>query len=247
MLTVRTVKYSKCLGIQLLPQIVNQSTAHEIQPVTTESNDKSEKRLKTFEKLTNVSKKVRTKKPNRPPFAKNLFLGKFDNEILTYPQLEKEDYDGLEKDSSTLQNVLKQSHMVNCKSLAEKSFRQNLSDYKAIGLQAPQLMNARGCNYSESFKFLETLSEHNLAQSIVTHEQLAVQVLITYADDNLKRKYLLPLISGESLVALCLNEVDGFDVNSFKTKASLTDDKKQWVISVLLDPNNILKIVCYRL
>lgn len=229
MLSVRALKYSKCLRIQLVPQIVQQSTAHEIQPVTTESQDKYEKQLKTFETLTNVTKRVRIKKPNRPPFTKNLFLGKFDKEILTYPQLEKQDYDPLEKDSGALQKVLHQSHMVNCKSLSEKHFRQNLSDYKAIGLQAPQLMNARACNTTESFKFLETLCEHSLGQSIVTHEQLGVQILVAFANENLQRKYLPSLIQGEYLVALCLNEIDGFDINSFKTKAVLTGDKKQWV------------------
>lgn len=228
MIALHQFKYLKCIRVQLLPQLTYQSTAHEIQPLNKSTNEEYEKQLKRFETITNVTKRIRKKKPNRPPFTKNLFLGKFDKEVLTYPQLEMDDYKVLEKDSFALKTVLQQSHMVKCKSLSDKNFRQNLSDYKAIGLQASQLLNARACNVSESFNFLEVLCEHNLAQSLMTHEQLAVQLLVTFADDNLKKKYLPNIIGGESVVALCLNEIDGFDVRTFKTTAEMTQDQKQW-------------------
>lgn len=233
MLTIRTLKFSKSLPNKLVSQtIVENSTAHSIRPVV---EDKGyDKAIKSFEKITNVTRRVRLKKPNRPPFAKNLFLGKFDNEILTYPQLEKEDFEILQSETSKVKQLLQQSHMVNYKSLAEKSFRQNLSDYKAFGLQAPQLLNARGCNVTESIKFLETLTEHNLGQSIVTHECLGVQILNMFADDVLKKKYLPSLIAGETLASLCLNENDTVDITSFETKAMQTPDQKYWVRNIAL-------------
>lgn len=231
MLTVRTVVHSKSLRNKLIfNSIAHQSTnSTQIQSVTGNSQDNYEKQLKTFETITNVTKRTRIKKPNRPPFAKNLFLGKFDKEILTYPQLEKEDSDLLEKEASALKKLMQQSHMVDCKSLSDKLFRQSLSDYKAIGLQAPQLMDARGCNVTESFRYLEILGEHNLAQSIVNHEQLGVQTLVTFADNKLKLKYLHPIIKGEALTAFCINESESSDIVSFKTKAKLAEDQKNWV------------------
>lgn len=233
MLTIRTFKYSRSLSNKVIIQaIAKQSTANQIQPLQDNANDQQQ--LKTFETILNVTKRIRTKKPNRPPFAKNLFLGKFDNEILTYPQLEKEDVDVLEKDTYRLQNILQQPHMIKCKSISDKQFRQNLSDYKVIGLQAPQLMNARGCNCTESFKFIETLCEHSIAQSLVTHECLGVNVLDKFAEDSLKKKYLPSLISGESLIALCLNESDYADISTFKTEAKLTQDGKEWVSEILI-------------
>lgn len=232
MLTIRTLKYFKSLQNKILYQtIVQSSTAPSIQPVV-EDND-YEKSIKTFDKITNVRKRIRSKKPNRPPFAKNLFLGKFDNEILTYPQLEKEDFELLQNETSRLKQLLQQSHMVNCNSFAEKNFRQNLSDYKAFGLQAPQLLNAGGCNVTESIKFLETLSEHTLGQSLVTHECLGVEILNKFANDSLKNKYLPSLIAGETLTSLCLSESDSIDITSFKTIARQTQDQKEWVRSIM--------------
>lgn len=233
MLSIRTFKYSRTLNKNVItPTIVKQSTANKIK--TVEDNDQNtERQVKTFETIINVTKRVRKKKPNRPPFAKNLFLGKFDNDILTFPQLEKEDMDALETDTSQLQKVLQQTHMMKVKSMSDKNFRQNLADYKVIALQAPQLMNARGCNSTESFKFIETLCEHKFAQSLVTHEYLGVNVLDKFADDVLKKKCLPSLISGESLIALCLNESDYADVSTFKTEAKLTQDEKQWVSEIL--------------
>lgn len=230
MLTLRTLKCSKSFRIKLVSQsILQHSTAHSIQPVIDGNKENYDKAMKTFETITNVTKKTRPKKPNRPPFAKNLFLGKFDNEILTYPQLEKEDLDVLENDTIKLKQVLQQSHMAKCKSLAEKNFRQNLSDYRAFGLQAPQLLNARGYNVTESTKFLETLCEHTLGQSLVTHECLGVQILNLFADDTLKKKYLPSILAGETLISLCLNESDCVDTTSFQTNAAQTQDQKQWV------------------
>lgn len=232
MLTVRSFKCSRSLRNKVVIQtIAKQSTTNKIQPLQDSDND--QKQLKTFETILNVTKRIRPKKPNRPPFAKNLFLGKFDNEILTYPQLEKEDMDALENDTYRLQNVLQQPHMQKCNSIFDKNFRQNLSDYKAIGLQAPQLMNARGCNCTESLKFMETLCEHSIAQSLVTHEYLGVNVLDKFAD-VLKKKYLPSIINGESLIALCLNESDCADILTFKTEAKLSQDKKQWVSEILI-------------
>lgn len=233
MFAARTLNHRRYLTHKYITnRIVRQSTTlNQIQPVT-QDDEKYEKQLKTFETITNVTKRIRTKKPNRPPFAKNLFLGKFDNEILSYPQLEKEDVDLLQKDTNQLSQVLQQNHLINCTSLGDKNFRQNLSDYKAIALQASQLLDARLCNVTESFKFLETFCEHNLAQSLVINEQLGVQTLVTFADDFIKKKYLHPIIKGESLAAFCLNETDCLDIASFKTNATLSPDGKHWVSAI---------------
>lgn len=219
---LRVLRNRKSLSIRTNTQ----STAStEIQSI---NQGTEEKHLKQFETLTNVTKRTRVKKPNRPPFAKNLFLGKFDNAILTYPELSNEDIKQLEQDTNHLGKLLKQSHMVNCRSLSEKGFRQNLSDYKIIGLQGPQLLDAKSCSVTESFRFLEILCEHNLAQSLINHELLGVQPLVRFASDNLKKKYLHSIIKGESVAALCYMENE-MDISMFKTQADLQTDDKQWV------------------
>lgn len=82
-----------------------------------------DKELKQYERLTNITKRMRQKKPQRSPFVKNLLIGKFDTEILVYPQLENEECDYLTRDTSNLKNLLNQKHMVDVNSMGNKNFR----------------------------------------------------------------------------------------------------------------------------
>lgn len=231
MLTKTILSCNKLYKYKKLPSIllINSRYPLSTQPVVQTTQEKHEKQLKEFETLTTVIKKTRQKKPQKPPFAKNLFLGVFDTDILTYPELEKEDVDHLEPAAKSVEKLVKRDHMVNCNTLSNKNFRQNLSDYKAIGLQAPQLMDGRECYISESNRFLEALSSHKLRDNILCNEELGVQALVKFANDQLKKKYLHRIMKGESLSAFCMSESDLLEIVSMKTKATLSDDKKTWV------------------
>ncbi|KAG5877267.1 hypothetical protein JTB14_009763 [Gonioctena quinquepunctata] len=200
------------------------------QPAVQNPQEHYEKQLKDFQTLTNITKRVRKKKPQKLPFAKNLLLGVFDTDMLTYPQLEKEEVESLESSVTSLRKLLKQDHMINSRSI-DKKFRQNLSDHRAIGLQASQLMDGRECNVSESLSFLEALCDHDLRYSIVSNEQLGVQSLVKYGSDFLKKKYLARAIKGELLTALCLSESGAIDLAHFVTKAERSEDKKNWILN----------------
>ncbi|CAH1961684.1 unnamed protein product [Acanthoscelides obtectus] len=216
-------------AIQSVPSH-NYSTS--TQPAVTSPQQDYEKQLKDFNTLKNITRKPRTKKPQRAPFMKELLIGNFDTEILTYPQLDrKEEVEEIQVDAQTVQKLLGQNHMVNCTSLGDKNFRQNLADYKMIGLQASQYINGRECGISETMRYLEALSEHSLRDSIITHEQLSVQTLNKYANEMLKQKYLPRIMAGESLAAMCLSEAHVTDITGFGTKADLSSDGKSWVLN----------------
>lgn len=211
----------------------NSVTSHNLSqqvPAVKNSEEYYENQLKDFQTLSNVTKKVRTKKPQKPPFVKNFLLGKFDIDLLTYPELNKNDTKNLEDTAKLVQNLMKQNHIVDCSSMT-KQFRQNLSDFKAIGLQSAQLMNGMECNVTESSVFLEKLSEHKLRNSIVNNEQLGVYLLNKFGNDQLKMKYLTKLMNGEFLSAACISEASVTDLNSFQTKAKLSPDGKQWILN----------------
>lgn len=232
MLKFNIVSYSKLLNKRNI--LLELCRTRSNQPAVTDSKDEYyEKQLKDFERMTNISRKSRIKKPQKPPFVKNILVGKFDTDILTYPELEKEDVESIEKDAVTLRKIMKHKHMIKCKSMSDKTFRQNLSDYKAIGLQASQLMDGRETNVTESLRLLESLCEHDLRCNIVANEQLGVNTLIKYSNDQLKRKYLDPLMKGESLSALCLLENRSFNFSKFNTKATVSTDGKTIVRSQL--------------
>lgn len=231
MLTKRIVNYSKLFKYKNWSNVLllNNKYALSTQPAVQTTGGKYEKQLKDFETLTAIIKKTRQKKPQKPPFTKNLFLGVFDTDILSYPEMEREEVDHLELAAVSVENLVKQEHMVNCSTFSNKNFRQNLSDYKAIGLQAPQLMDGRECYISESNRILEALSSHTLRDNIVFNEELGVQVLVKFATDELKKKYLCKIMKGESLSAFCMSESGLSEIASMKTKATLSEDEKTWV------------------
>nr|CAI5825289.1 unnamed protein product [Callosobruchus analis] len=233
MYNFRLKSLSKLLQSKTAIQSVSSSNyTTATQPAVTGPQNDYEKQLKDFNTLKNITRKPRTKKPQRPPFMKNLLLGEFDTELLTYPQLERKDeVDSLQAQANAVQMLLGQSHMVHCTSLGDKHFRQNLADHKVIGLQTPQYMDGRECGVTESMRFLEALSEHSLRSSIITHEELGVQVLLKYANEQLKQKYLPRIISGESLVAMCSSESNVADPTEFHTKAELSSDGKSWILN----------------
>ncbi|XP_076257521.1 acyl-CoA dehydrogenase family member enigma [Rhynchophorus ferrugineus] len=187
--------------------------------------------LKQYERLTNLTKRTRQKKPQRPPFVKNLLLGKFDTEILVFPQLENEECDYLTRDTGNLKTLLKQKHMVNVNSMGDKNFRQSLSDIQSIGLQASQFLDGRESTPMEVMKFLETYADHDLGNNLIYNEQLSVQTLVKYASEALQKKYLFPVIKGEKLLAFCLNDKEFSTLSSMKTKAELTEDGKYWILN----------------
>ncbi|KAJ8937474.1 hypothetical protein NQ314_011863 [Rhamnusium bicolor] len=195
--------------------LIKNTYSTSTQPAIKNTGESDEQQLKDFETLTNITKKIRV----------------FDTDILTYPQLEKEDVDNLEQHITPLENLVKQKHMVDCDTLSDKNFRQNLSDYKAIGLQASQFLDGRECNVTESNRFLEILSQHKLRDNIIHNEQLGVQVLVKFANDQQKKKYLHRIMKGELLTAFCLTEAVLSKINSIQTKGTLSDDKKTWILN----------------
>ncbi|GJQ86286.1 hypothetical protein Trydic_g8982 [Trypoxylus dichotomus] len=186
---------------------------------------------RTIERITNIKAKEYKKKPQKPPFAKNLFLGIFDTDVLAYPEaLDKNMVDVLEKDIAPIKDFFenvddkREEHIT-------KNYLSNLSKLKLIGLQAPNFNGGRELTLTESCRYLEEMAQNTRRIGIVDSEMLGVQMLIKHGSENHKR-YINQLVNGESLVSFCASEMNT-DSNShlFQTKAVLSSDKKTWIIN----------------
>ncbi|XP_050293948.1 complex I assembly factor ACAD9, mitochondrial [Anthonomus grandis grandis] len=223
---------SNSVNRRLLTNTLRRLYATSIEPVRKEeSQEHFEKELKKYDRLTNITKRTRTQKPQREPFVKNLALGIFDHEILTFPEMDLPEVRNVESEVHNISQLLSQKHMANIDTLANKSFRQNLADYRAIALTASQFLDAREACPLEVMRFLETLSEHQLGDNLMHNEMLGCQVLSEFASDGLKKKYLYPVIMGEQLTAFALSEHNMMDVMSMNTKVELSSDKKYWILN----------------
>ncbi|KAF5275973.1 hypothetical protein FQA39_LY00769 [Lamprigera yunnana] len=186
-----------------------------------------------YQRMMNITIKKRTKLPQKPPFAKNLFLGKFDTDILTYPQLDNEELVELNQQikpvedyySNIASNFLKRPFL-------PQDFIETFKYLRLFGLQCSQLLDGRELNILESCKFNEIISSAtSIAPAYLSNEHLGIQILLKNGTDNQKKKYLPHLISGEMTTAFCLAENNFKDLSLLDTTAKLSEDEKSWILN----------------
>lgn len=207
--------------------LINYISKYSTQPILKEEQD-YEKQLKEFEKISNLQQKIRSKKPQKEPFAKNLLLGVFDTDILTYPEISNEELDNLNKNLQPAQTFLQQPEIKECKEFTG-TFLKKLAKERLLGLQTSQLMGGRELNVTETCRFLEAISEINLKNVVINNDVLGTQTLLKFGNDNLKRKYLQRLIDGDSLSAFCIIEPLASNIDVGKRTGLRGSDGKTWV------------------
>lgn len=211
------------------------STKPAIKEETTE--DSITEAIKTADRLTQIPPKKRIKKPQREPFMKNVFLGKFDRDILTYPELEKEELDRLNASLEPVKNFFDRKDVKQTKALTTK-FKDELINLKLFGLRAPFDLGGKDLNVTEACRIQEIISEHPSKRSLIYNEQFCIQALLKWGSEDLKTKYLPLLTSGMIKSAFCMAEPQEGDPQDFKTTATRSPDgtwilngEKAWVLN----------------
>ena len=102
-----------------------------------------------------------------------------------------------------------------------------------LGTSVPEKYEGFGMNFNTSMLVAEVLGAgHSFAVAISAHTGIGTLPILYYGNEEQKEKYLPKLASGEWKAAYCLTEPDsGSDANSGKTKATLTDDGKHYLIN----------------
>lgn len=123
---------------------------------------------------TNVVKKLQ-----RPPFGKNLFLGKFDNEILAFPEvLDKERLQMLDEMVAPVEKFFE---AIDSKKIdAEgKIPKETLDGLKALGLfgqQIPTEYGGLGFNATEFARIAEiTAIDSSVAVTLAAHQSIGLK------------------------------------------------------------------------
>ncbi|XP_044747279.1 complex I assembly factor ACAD9, mitochondrial [Coccinella septempunctata] len=181
-----------------------------------------DKHVNELQSLTTVFAKNRTKLPKREPFVKNLFLGKVDTEILTYPELSKQDIDELETATNILQKIMNQQGEP--EDIKEALHRMKMQ--KCLGLQCSLEIGGREFNQSEHCRFNEILLNNRFKYSLLNNE-LCINILSQFGTDEQKSKYLGKLLNGEILSSISIaNNSD--DPN--KLRAYINEDLDSYIL-----------------
>lgn len=102
-----------------------------------------------------------------------------------------------------------------------------------LGISVPEELGGFGKNFVTGMLATEALGgSHSFAVSISAHTGIGTLPTLYYGNKEQKEKYIPKLASGEWKSCYCLTEPgSGSDANSGKTKATLSDDGKHYIIN----------------
>ena len=102
-----------------------------------------------------------------------------------------------------------------------------------LGTTVPEQYGGFGMDFNTSMLIAEEFGKgYSFAVAITAHTGIGTLPILYYGDDEQKSKYLPKLATGEYKASYCLTEPDsGSDANSGKTKATLTEDGKHYLLN----------------
>ncbi|XP_041348234.1 complex I assembly factor ACAD9, mitochondrial-like isoform X2 [Gigantopelta aegis] len=171
------------------------------------------------------------------PFAKNLFLGKFDKEILVYPEFsDKGEYEELGQMLRPIERFFTEgidSRSIDSEAVIPEKTMQQLKDFGLFGQQIPVEYGGLGLNATKYARIAEITSmDGGIAVTLAAHQAIGLKGILIAGTEEQKRKYLPKLATGEHVAAFCLTEPSsGSDAASIQTRAVLSEDGKTFRLS----------------
>ncbi|MCK5278120.1 MAG: acyl-CoA dehydrogenase family protein, partial [Cyclobacteriaceae bacterium] len=102
-----------------------------------------------------------------------------------------------------------------------------------LGTAVPEQYGGFGMDFNTSMLIAEEFGKgYSFAVAITAHTGIGTLPILYYGNEEQKAKYLPKLATGEYKASYCLTEPDsGSDANSGKTKATLTEDGKHYLLN----------------
>ncbi len=102
-----------------------------------------------------------------------------------------------------------------------------------LGTSVPEQYGGFGMDFNTSMLIAEEFGKgYSFAVAITAHTGIGTLPILYYGNDEQKAKYLPKLATGEYKASYCLTEPDaGSDANSGKTKATLSEDGKYYLLN----------------
>lgn len=166
-----------------------------------------------------------TRQRQRQPFAKNLFLGVFDHELMYYPEPQtKERHTQFFEWLQPIEKYLSEN-LENPQNAKKDDILSHLRDLGVFRAHVDEQYLGLNLNQTELAKLVEVLSCFPwLGSYIVKNHIMPVHIISTMASEEQKAKYLPKIATGEIVPTICYTESDGgINVNSIKSRTVLSD------------------------
>lgn len=174
------------------------------------------------------------KQHQREPFAKNLFLGKYDTEICAFPETQTNDRQ--REFFSWLKPIEDYVETIDIKKIDETGnipydIIDNMKKLDVLRAAIPQEYNGLELNNSEYTKLVETFSRVPVLGTFIVKHTMAIDYIIKFASLELQSYYLPKISNGELFPTLCINEDEkGTDDAPIVSNAKISDCDNFWYI-----------------
>ncbi|XP_054281665.1 complex I assembly factor ACAD9, mitochondrial-like [Macrosteles quadrilineatus] len=219
-------------------------TGTRAQPICFNAIRQSSNHSLVAEKDVRTSLKV-NKKPSKPPFMKNVFLGIYDKDMLVYPELDKPRLQELKKRMEPVKSYFKSNvnpEILSSLKIIPNEIRESLKQLGLYGQSIPESYGGSDQTATETAYINEVIgNDIDIALTLYSHNFLATQSILMYGTAQQKEKYLPLLATGELTAAFCMSEsISSSDLASLLTTAEPNEDnpdmylvngKKLWVIN----------------
>ena len=114
-----------------------------------------------------------------------------------------------------------------------QSLLEEAGELGLVGASVPEELGGMGLDFKSSMVITEGIGGgHSFAVSYTAHTGIATLPILYYGNDEQKKKYIPGLASGKLKGCYCLTEPNsGSDANSAKSRATLTDDGKNYILN----------------
>ncbi|XP_046740530.1 complex I assembly factor ACAD9, mitochondrial [Diprion similis] len=161
------------------------------------------------------------KKPQREPFAKNLFIGRFDNDLLAYPEVQpNERQNQFNAWLAPIEDCVKrylEARESNINVISNDLVEQ-LKDFGVFRATIPEEYKGIGLNTTEYARLIEVVGKHPSLASYVMSRTEPVEIILKYGTDQQQQKFLPRIVSGELIPTLALAEdntnIDAAPINA---------------------------------
>ncbi|GAB6029896.1 hypothetical protein CHUAL_005596 [Chamberlinius hualienensis] len=170
------------------------------------------------------------RKIQRQPFVKNLFLGIYDENVLTYPEvLDRQQLATLEEMVIPVERFFLEEvdgYKIERDGAISQDIVNKLKELGLFGLQIPVEYGGLGLSSTEYARLTEVLALNgSIAVMLGGHQSIGLKGIIIDGTEKQKEKYLPKLATGEHIAAFCLTEPSsGSDAASIRTQATLSAD-----------------------
>ncbi|XP_012271276.1 acyl-CoA dehydrogenase family member 9, mitochondrial [Orussus abietinus] len=177
------------------------------------------------------------RQPQREPFVKNFMLGKFDTELLAYPEVTSDSrFKEFNEWLKMIQDFINSYFTEEQKNGTAPFPSDMLERLKELGLFRAKISEEyNGLNLCETecTQLAETLSSvSSLGNYFVKHIISPVYLISKYGTEEQKKEYLPRIAIGDLLPTLCIQETNSDIIaGEFHTTATLSDCKKFWKLN----------------